>query len=332
MALNLLTLFPKRYYEKKMSLVRRDVVDCMVRMKDERPDPQINAHLSGQGWDDWSDADDLLSNVEHIMPEADAVFAYKPEGNAKDKVAPIKGLHERDALKRVLSYNECWWGDQRALKEGIDFGATHVVIHHANDLERWDGHVEHGIKVRHIPHCADPRWFASGDMAEVMPYDRRMADAIVTGALSSQFYPLRCHMASLIDRQQVPGVVISHPGYRLQSVADCRRQATRYAHLLGSAKLSLCCTSIYRYALAKLYESWMAGTPVCGDLPDDPEYVRLFGEVHIECDQRNARDVILAALADDDELERRAILGRQIAMGNCTPAHYCRRFAEFVSM
>lgn len=322
--INCAALFPRVYYERKMSLVRRDVVRKMRNVSDGS---KWLATISGQGWHDWNDSLSLRANLDSIMPHADALFWYKPHGNPKDGVATIKGMHDWDG-PRFMSYNECWWPDQRALNEAIATQTTHVVIHHANDIENWIGHEKHGITVRHIPHCAEPMWFNNHPPA----IESRPLNVIVTGALAPTIYPLRCHVANLVSCGQIESSIVrNHPGYRLRSEWDCDQQAVAYANALQASKLSMCCSSIYRYALAKYIESWMAGCVVVGDLPDDPVYCDAFGDLQIVIDENNARERIREALNDPADLQRRADAGTMIARERFSTDAYVHQFQEFVA-
>src|SRR3990167_2877550 len=302
--MNLLILFPRYLYECKMSIVRRSVIRELLK----RP----GTHLSGQGWPDYRLGNTLQENIDRLMPECRVVFAYKPLGG---KDFPALGECRKVRQPLILAYNEMWdvaWTTQ----EIVESGCKLAICHHENDVPKYR-HVA-GCRFAHIPHCADPELFS----ANARPWAERDIDFLLTGVLSPQIYPLRERFANLIRTKKIPGVIHCHPGYRLASLAACDRQAVEYAKLLGRAKVSLCCTSRYRYALAKIVESAMAGCCVVSDEPEQESFSRLVFRVDSHAPDDSLVESLQRALAAGEE----ASATYRSAAWNFTTSRYVDRF------
>ena len=250
--MKLLILFPKYYYERKMSSVRAQVASYLAT--------RHGAHLSGVGWRDYDERQSLQENIRRICPHADAILWYKPDGNTKERVPAIIAPRRRE-IPAVCIYNEAWWPDQRAWKECKQVGTDLVVYHHMNDSGQFGD-----LPRVHVPHCAPSRL---ADYAR--PFADREIDVLVTGAMSERIYPVRTRIARLIQTSQISGRVRRHPGYRLADLAACYSQYEDYGRELGNAKVVVCCGSRYLYGLAKYAEAAMAGAAIVGELTPDFE-------------------------------------------------------------
>ena len=320
---DLLILLPKYYYECKMSMVRRRVVDAQLRRTD------INAVLSGQGWGPgelaaaYSSGLSLRENIQRIMPQADAVFWYKPQGGQKDNVPPLIQPQERGDVKAIVSYNEAWWPEQRALQECWDTNTDLIVHHHANDAEQFQDR-SGGHKVMwtcHIPHCADESLFG--------PWRKRWADraidVVLTGVDSPEIYPLRHRLMRLARSWQGLNVASRpHPGYRLRSLADCREQERDYARTLGNSKVALVTPSKYNYLLAKYQEAMAAGCALAGGVPDDADFKQRRCMYTISADDSDAEieRAVRHLVANGEPLSRRSMAAY---WAYYTVDHYCDR-------
>ena len=289
-----------------MSIVRRSVIRELLK----RP----NTHLSGQGWPDYRNNESLQANVDRLG--GDAVFAYKPLGGKE--FPALAGCNElRQPL--VLSYNEMWdveWTTQ----EILDSGCKLAICHHENDIPKYE-HIE-DCRFTHIPHCADPELFAT----HALPWDQRDIPFLLTGVLSPQIYPLRERFANLIRTGKIPGVIHPHPGYRLENVEACDRQSVEYAKMLGRAKVSLCCTSIHKYALAKHFESALAGCCVVSDKPQQNCRELIFPVDSSASDDALVNSLRVALAASEDM----GSVAQSVAMNQYTTAHYAERFVDAV--
>ena len=74
-ALNILFLFPRYYWVKRMACDRRHGIEAILSRTD------VNAKLSGIGWWDWDNSLSARVNLNVIMPDCDLVVWYKPLGH-----------------------------------------------------------------------------------------------------------------------------------------------------------------------------------------------------------------------------------------------------------
>jgi hypothetical protein len=273
--------------------------------------------LTGPGWTGWDDSASLRDNLESCGRTIRAILWYKPERCVEP------GEHPCPA---TVCYNEAWWPDWRAARECVASRVERVVCHHMEDLPRMQAPPEvlggHAYKLYHLPHAADSAAFARHSRL----WSERDIPCLVWGALSPEFYPLRCRFAKMVRSGFVPGQVLNHPGYRLANLEACDRQKERYAAMLGRTKLALVCSSIYRYGLAKYVEAAAAGCCVVGDAP--PDFAETIGQGMVGIDPNASDDTILhvvrSALANDvDSLDR-----ARACQAAARRWHGMRRYAE----
>lgn len=297
--INIVYLYPKKYYEQKMSRGRVWYGEAVAKRSD------CNLVFWGPGWDGYVDNLPVRENLNNLEFSVDAIWAYKPEEcvNITDRDCPL-----------VVCYNEAWPHiPGKALEEVEECGADLVIHHHHNDRKCFDG--ASGI-VRHIPH-GTPEWFSSFEY-------ERLDSCCVTGVQSKEIYPLR-------DRyRKLSGVAVrTHPGYRLQSSMQCESQATSYASYLSQYRASLCCTSKYRYLLAKIVESMMAGCVVVTDAADDPEFEKM-REHLIVLDEgisdNEIQEVCNEITSDPERWSQFAERSQKYALNHLTTEHYAERF------
>jgi len=251
----ILVLFPRQLWTRKQSPVRRHAILALQRRDD------TTVKISGQGWPDWRHDIDggAVAMIEHLMPDADAVFWYKPLG-AKGIPPLIDSQAVKDRWLTVESFNECWWPDHRAEREATEAGTSLVICHHANDQQQF-----RTLPTVHIPHCAEKSIFAKA----AKPWEKRDIDVLLCGVQSPSIYPLRAKWLELFKAGKLPGRAHYHerPPYRAKNLAACDDLVAEYASLLGRSKIVLGCSSRYRYALARFPEAAMAGALHLSDMP-----------------------------------------------------------------
>lgn len=299
MKTRILYLVNRDYFEKKMSRGARFVCPKFVGNH-----PDVDFRVSGQNWQDWDGLQSCTENFARWGWMPDWIWAYKPEDhNGVAKSLPLK----------LVTYNETHWDDHKALREVESMRADLVVVHHQGGLKDFDGFAG---QVIHIPHAADHTIFNT-------PHDaQRPIDCLLTGVISDEIYPIRGRLKRLIESGKIPGEIRKHPGYRLASAGACNIQVQDYANHLGRAKIALCCTSKYRYALAKIFESALAGCCVATDMPDDSVFEKTLGQHIIELDgswtDSQIAQCIQSHLADPVALRERARATQQCALEHFT--------------
>lgn len=321
--LQVLVLFPRFYWERKMSPVRRDVIRALLQWSGRMLPgaPRYEARLSGVGWDDYREDKTVDWNAQNLMPDCDAIFTYKPLGTKE--VPALREFRNAKPLK-VEAWNECWHPNQAMMKSAAAAGIQLAILHHANDAKHWVGCEQHGIKTVHIPHCAAVEVYAS-----TKPWEEREIPVLLTGVLSREYYPLRCQLADLIRCGKIPGEIYPHPGYRLGSVEECDQQQKKYAQALSNAKLVLGCTSKFKYRLARIPEIAMAGAVNVCDLPDQDynELSSIIVPLAADADDSWLIGKINALVEwiDEGGLQATAQRGQSLMLSRYTQEHYITR-------
>lgn len=313
--LKLLILFPKALYDTKMSFGRRHVIEELLRRSVAG---SIDAVLSGVGWPNYSPSASLAENINWLMPDCQAILWHKPLGNPSTKSDPLIQPRERASIPAICIYNEAWWPDGKAATECRESGTSLVIHHHLSDRGQFGS-----VPAVWIPHCADERLFGP----RARHWVERDIPILVTGSLNSDTYPLRCRVARLINSRAIPGFVLDHPGYRLQGITRCEQQSRAYADFLGRSKIVVCCSSKYRYGLAKYVEAAMAGAAVAGDMPPDFEKTIWPHCLKLDCSDTDEQliEKLSSAIADDSFLGLDALAGQTAANTHHSLAGYVNR-------
>lgn len=321
--LKVLALFPRAYYQRKHSPVRRHAIQAVQQHQ------EIECVISGQGWDSYNLNETLAANMCCLMPDGcDVIWMYKPNGGGRPERPPhvpsLLDWKSVDALK-VISLNEFWW-DLETRKREVD-GFDLAIAHHENDMPRF---AEAGIRVVHIPHSANADIFT-----RTKPIRERKIECLITGSISEDHYPLRCRLRNLVVSGRLPGELRAHPGYWQSNLSTNDAQVKNYADHLGNAKISLCCSSKWRYALGKLVESMQAGCLVVSDMPNDSLFRETLGKHIVEIDNQMSDqqiiDIVQGWLSRPLELIEYARAGQELAISEFSMQRYAERFYSAIS-
>ena len=322
--LKIVAVWPEQLWRTKQSAARRHQQRAIAAH------PDVTLHQTGPGFPDWDDSATGLQNVRRIMPDCNVVLGYKLGGCNYGSVIDPQGLSNE--ILTCEAYNECW--PQTTDRFG---GVMHptggsvvqecrkaetrlVIIHHANDYHRVSAVEDYGGRVVHIPHCADPAFF----LEESKPWSERDG-ILLTGSIGHDHYPLRWRWRKLLPK--IPGAVeFQRPGNYTRSPQESDALVRKYARALGSCRVKLGCTSVWKYKLNHITEAAMAGCAHICDLPDEP-CDGLLRPVSPEASDRELLDAVDASYAQAEELGKRA---QETAMDQYTTAHYAERFVDAV--
>ncbi len=297
--MKILSLFPKSLYDTKMSPGRTMYLGYVGTM------PGNSVVWSGKDWPGYENEASVKENVESLESvhrgKFDAVVIYKGQ-----TLIDAAGCDRR----KIVIFNEA--NDENLVNEEIESsGANTVVFHHRSDYDMW----RWSLQRRGIRSC---NWChgSPGTVPSVGWKDRKNS-VIVTGCLAGDIYPLRSRAAKAIDEGFFRGgVVLRHPSYRLKNRIEVINQYASYLKTLSLSKVAICCTSIYKYPLAKLFEAAMCGCVVATDLPNCPEFEKHLWPHCIRLDaswepERIAGEI---SLYTDEDLRERGEALRKISM------------------
>lgn len=311
--MNIVYIFPKMYYEKKMSIGRTLYGGAVANS------PGVDRFIWwGPGWSGYEDTRSLNYNLASLDFDVDVVWFYKAE--------PAMCC-EMVECKKLVCFNEAnHVGKTHTEIEDAD--ATHVVFHHESDQHSW----ESGMEESHakILHCADPVFFTN----KYKPWGERHGECIFAGVDSPEIYPLRRRLKLLIVDGQLNGSLYQHPGYRLRNREAVVKQYNQYCQALMRHKVLVTCTSKYKYPLAKIIEGMMAGCLVATDMPDDEEFRQNLGkfiiEIEPEWNDLDIRNKILGSIADTAWAESTASAARDYVLKNYATEKYAERLLDFL--
>jgi hypothetical protein len=251
--MRILYLCPKEQYDTKMSRVRFHSMAAIAKIAD--------VVYSGVGWDNYNNDKSVSDNIASIYcgEKPDLVVAYKP-------------LHHKEFsainIPKCLRYNEMWDKSHTA-KEIVQSGVNLIVCHHLNDISYYKKLMP-DRKFVNISHCAEQTIYKDYGLPKTI-------DVLLTGAIS-RHYPFRIRLSNIIMTKLdkiVKCKILHHPGGVLDKSRGCILDD--YAKMINSAKITLTCSSAYKYRLGKYIEIPMCASLLAADLPDeDHEFFKKF--------------------------------------------------------
>ena len=267
---------------------------------------------SGRGWDNYDIAKSVQENIDNIYKDIlpDIVVAYKPLNLiAFNQIKPVK----------CLRYNEMW-DRQSTTNEIIQSGANLVICHHLNDMPNYK-HLS-SVRFVNISHCAEQTIYRDYGLP-------KNNDVLLTGAIS-RHYPFRARLRNIILTHlagKVKFKILQHPGGDLTNIHGS--VLNDYAKEINQSKITLTCSSAYKYRLGKYTEIPMSGSLLAADLPnEDQDFFKQFMLVLDPKDSDvNIADKILEYIKDDGK--RNELVQKGIELNKAyTQEKYAERFIK----
>ncbi|NQV85923.1 MAG: hypothetical protein HQ492_02480 [Woeseiaceae bacterium] len=287
--MNILSLFPKAMYDTNMCIDRSIYLNWVGRSD--------TVVWSGPGWGNYEDGLSVQDNAELIGHRLDCEFDVIVFSGKDEYRMPSE-----TKAARVLIYNEAHDVERVMLRTRI-FKPDLSLFHHHGDFKQWGG-----LGVNPIFHCSpippETEW---GD---------RKVRVILTGSTERSVYPLRNSAEKAISQKMIRGgFTRRHPGYRLRNRAEINAQFIDYLKALSGAKVSICCSSIYKYPLAKMIESAACGCVVATDKPYCDRFEELLWPHCIQLDAGMSSEEIADVINghSDEELTAMSAASREVA-------------------
>lgn len=299
--MRIIHLVSKEMYDHKMSRVRFHAVDTIGKM--------CTVKRTGPGWPGFVSADQEVKNFKPNL-----VIWYKP--------LTIPG-YEKVTVPKCIRYNEMYT-KELTKKEIIKSKSDLVICHHNNDIKNFQGVP---AKFVHIPHCAEKTIFKDYKI-------EKKYDITVVGIIGWA-YPFREKLYNLMQSKLSKQWICDrkrHPGYNIVS-ADSNNEAVDYAKFINQSKITLTCSSRYKYAFSKYAEIPMCNSILAANLPDERQ--DFFRQFMIVLDPNDSDDTIINKLKpyliDDKKRQELSNKGMNIALQNMTQEHYARNFLDTVN-
>lgn len=324
--LRIAVVWPHRLWQTKQSPARRHYVLAVS----DRDDVELT--ITGPGFRGWDLQQSPSENVFRDVPGCQVVWGYKLSG-CEDTPCLIDDRIANECVV-VENFNECWAGTVEGFpgkmhpgadtvaKECIKARMTLAILHHANDIPRLKDAADAGIKIVHIPHCADKRFFMQS-----VPWEKR-SGIILTGVSGGVHYPLRKRWADLIRRKKIDGKIISRPSNYTRSPEESDQRVLEYADHLNRCAVKLGGSSKWRYALNHYVEAAMSGCVQVADMPElAPDgYDQMIYPVSPDASDKELIEAVERAHEQAKTLGERA----REASKNFTTARYADDFVRHV--
>ncbi len=298
--IKILYLCDDKYWKTKMSRVRFHAVDAIFRHKN------ILGFKDGPGFPEWK-------NVPHSVKKynPDIIFWFKP--------LSMDGYNDIDTPK-IISYNEMY-DFKNTSKEIIDSDSRLIICHLANDIPKYESLIKKNFIFKNIPHSIEKTVFKDYNQ-------KKIYDVLLTGVMSEKIYPLRCRVKNIIKDKKFKNFkvkIMNHPGYR---ILDVNSQVVDYAKEINKAKISITCSSIYKYALAKYSEIPACNSLLIADLPNErPDFFNKFiVPIDISDSDNEIIEKIFYWLNNDDERILRSRMGMDLTLSEYTQEKYADKF------
>lgn len=303
--MKILYLCNKHQYDTKMSRVRFQSIEAISKICD--------LEYSGVGWNNYDKDKNVQANIDYLYggwEQPDIVVAYKPLDLIDFK--NIKAV-------KCVRYNEMWdvaW----TTKEIKESGAELVICHHLNDMPKYK-HLPN-VKFVNISHCAEQTIYKDYGLPKIN-------DILLTGAIS-RHYPFRARLRNIIFTYlegRVKCKILNHPGGDLTNIHGY--VLDNYAKEINQSKITLTCSSAYKYRLGKYTEIPMSGSLLAADLPnEDHDFFKQFMLVLEPSDSdKDIADKIIEYIRDDGK--RNDLIKKGIELNKeYTQEKYAERFIK----
>lgn len=273
---------------------------------------------SGLGWDNYDSNKTVQENIDKIYNSnlPDIVVAYKP--------LELKGFCDIKPIK-CTRYNEMW--DIRRTEKEIDRSKFDLVIcHHLNDMPHYVKRFPN-VKFVNISHCAEKTIYK--DYVEEKIYD-----VLLVGAVYHP-YPFRVRLHGIIQNnlsKLVKCKILNHPGDHGIPYNQIKGAILEsYAREINKSKITLTCSSKYKYRLGKYTEIPMCASLLGADLPDEDH--EFFSKFMLVLDPKMTNEEIIGKLIehvkDDDKRNEMIKKGMELNK-EYTQEKYAERFIKNV--
>lgn len=296
--MRILYLVSKEIYDTKMSRVRFHAIDAIGKLTTLKYD--------GPGWPGYKG---IKPTCDSFKP--DLIISYLLPDNPKDKgiTTPL-----------CVIFNEM--GNPKGSPSTVHGTKPDVLIYHyANDMKLWKGKTGNATLIN-LPQCAEKTIFK--DYGLPKKYDVSLVGR------SSRIYPFRDRLNRIAKRhlsKKWKYYGRPHPGYRKTNASN-NTELIKYAKIINESKITLTCTSKYKYALGKYVEIPMCNSVLAGDIPDERQ--DFFKSFMLELNPKDSDGVIINKidflLRNKSELKRRSKKGMDEMLANYTHEHYAKRF------
>jgi hypothetical protein len=302
--MKILYLCNKNTYDTKMSRIRFHSMFAISKITD--------LTCSGIGWSNYDPLLTVQDNVDHIYGKnsPDLIIGYKP--------LELKDFASVNVAKCVR-YNEMWdigWTNKEISNSNADI----VICHHKNDMKNYQNIKD---KMVNISHCADNVIYKDYGL-------EKKYDVLFTGAVGKH-YPFRQRIRRIIPelKKHVVCKVLGHPGGNMNKPRGLILKD--YAKLINSSKITLTCSSRYKYRLGKYVEIPMCGSIIAADLPDEDQdfFEKFMLVINPKMNDEEIVDKILTCLKDKGEMDRRVSAGIELNK-EYTQEKYAERFVRLV--
>ena len=298
--MRILHLVPKELYDTKMSRVKFHAMDAIGKLTTLKYD--------GPGWPGYKG---IKPACDSFKP--DLIISYWAISDTPKEIGITIPLciirNEMYDIKKSLPIVQ---------RTNPDIS----IYHYANDMKLWKGKTGNTTYIN-LPQCGEKTIFKDYGLP-------KKYDLLVVGVLSSGVYPFRTRLNGIADSYLSKKWKYRrrrHPGYN-KTKASNNAEPISYARMINESKITLACTSKFKYALGKYVEIPMCNSVLAGDIPDERQ--DFFKSFMLTLNTGDSNEVIInkieSLLRNESELKKRSKKGMDEMLANYTHEHYAKRF------
>jgi hypothetical protein len=317
MGLRIFNLVDKKYFDYNIDRTYFHTLDAIIKHSDV--DEVVT---SGRGWNNFNPNISVYLNMQKIyagkyMPDLVLLFLKDFE---------YTGLRDL-AIPKCIRCNEMYSYSYRnsIMSNKIDL----VICHHRNDMIEYHNMMSESV-FENIPHCVDTNVFKDYELS-------KSYDLLLVGNLTKKVYPFRCRLKRLINerfRSKYNCKILNHPGYRPKSVDTNKYKVLEdFSKEVNKAKITLTCSSVYKYALTKYFEVPLSNSLIAADIPSERR--DFFSKYVLELCFTDSDDVIEQKLeyylAHEDERNKLIDCGKDLCFKERSVDVYANKFVYVVT-
>lgn len=282
MGLRILSLVDKKFYDYNIDRTFFHTLSAIERHV--KVDEILH---TGRGWGNYNISLSVEENIQRLykaVRRPDLVLVFLKDFEYKG----LNSLRTPKCIRNNEMYNE--WLESALIRNNIGL----AICHHENDMRNYlsKSHMK-GIEFRHIPHCVNTSVFKHYNV------DKEY-DILLAGVIIREVYPFRHRLRRIVNNnlsKKYRCKVLEHPGYRPAGKLDTSkyRVLEEFSKEISKAKITLTCSSRYKYALTKYMEIPLSNSLIAADIPDEKK--SFFREYVLELNAHDSDEIIINKLS-----------------------------------
>jgi len=319
MGLKILSLVDKHFYKYNIDRTFFHTLAAIERH------PEVEEVIcTGRDWRNYNSNITIHENIKKLYKntrEPDLVLVFL-------KDFEYTGLREL-SIPTCIRCNEMYsYSMEQAIRRS---NIKLVICHHRNDMMAYRRKIElDGIMFENIPHCVDTTIFKNYN-------EKKEYDLLLVGNTLKKVYPFRHRLKNIINtslKHTYKCKILEHPGYRPRGKFDTRKHRVleEFSREINKAKITLTCSSLYKYALTKYMEIPLSNSLIAADTPNERKsfFKSYVLELNPNSSDQSIKNKLIYFLNNNDERQKLIDKGNLIISSKRNLNVYADKFVSIV--